>query len=363
MSAVKDISGDPGVWAETPDVYRARIVARRLAAMADVDSVVVHLADADAPNVVRATGPVHVLLGELFDLPEVVLAETRSRYLRRHRIRWPAGAPTPGVSVLYRVPRHGDLDVGAFNEHWELEHGPLALARHLGMWDYEQIAVVDAQQGDAPDGFAVVGFPCLADFKHRFFDGPEGEALIRADAATFTDGPRVTRQLTTEQVMKAHPLPDRPTPVGDHRQLELTADPSDVWELISDFGGLLEWYPDRLTDLELEGADGRTRTVTRQDGSQVTEAVRVHTPDERMLQVEVTHGLPDGISDYTYRYEVRAVPNGCRLDWDPRATVTPDSLVLLAGIVDEAWRDIRAGLASRFGLTPPSLVGGPPEGA
>ncbi|MGI9623669.1 MAG: EthD family reductase [Acidimicrobiales bacterium] len=357
MSSLIEVRGDHGVFAETPDVFKARVTARRLAEMADVRSVAVHLGDADAPNVVRATGPVHVLLDELFDLPEVVLSETRSRYLRRHRIRWRPGDPTPGVSVLYRVPRHPDLSIAAFNEHWEDGHGPLALDHHLGMWDYEQIAVVDSQSTDAPDGIAVVGFPCLADFKDRFFDGPEGAAVIRADAAAFTDGPRVRRQLTTEQVMKFPPVPSEAFHVGDHRQLELTADPADVWELIGDFGSPPDWGPGAPLGLETVAGDDRIRRLTRADGSQLTESLIMHNSDERMLQLEVTDGLPSGISGYTWRFEVRAVPNGCRVDWDLRATVKPEVLILMAGIADEAWRAIQAGLGARFEVTPPGMGG------
>lgn len=357
MGSLIEVRGEHGVFAETPDVFKARVTARRLAEMDDVQSVAVHLGDADAPNVVRATGPVHVLLDELFDLPEVVLAETRSRYLRRHRVRWRPGDPTPGVSVLYRVPRHPDLSIAAFNEHWEDRHGPLALAHHLGMWDYEQISVVDSQSPDGPDGVAVVGFPCLADFKDRFFDGPDGAAAIRADAADFTDGPRVRRQLTTEQVMKFPPLPTGAFHVGDHRQLELSADPADVWHLIGDFGSPPDWGPGGPLGLEAVAGDPRSRRLTRADGSQLTESLVMHDSDERMLQLAVTDGFPSGISGFTSRYEVRTVPNGCRVDWDVRATVTPDVVVLLAGIVDEAWRETTAGLGDRFEVTPPSMGG------
>lgn len=361
MNPAGTIAGTPGVFAETPSLFHALAAGRALAEIDEVEAVTVHLGSVGEVGALRASGPIDVVLEGVIDLPDVRIRETRSRYLRRHRIRWRPGDPSPGVSVLYRVNRNESLTSAEFHDHWENRHGPLALTHHLGMWDYEQLSVVDDPGPDAIDGVAVVQFPCLADYEQRFFDGPTGRDLIRADAAAFTAANGIHPQLTTEQVMKAPPVaPGTVIDVADHRQLELSADPDEVWAVLGDFGAILDWWPGGLTDVRLSGSDPLVRTLTRQDGSEVAEALVRHDDAERMFQLEVTAGFPSEIRRYTCRYEVRSVPNGCRLDWDPRAEVEAEGLVLLAGLVDAGWRQITRGLAERFTVTPPSM-GGLPE--
>jgi hypothetical protein len=63
------------------------------------------------------------------------------------------------------------------------------------MWDYTQCSVVATLSGTPYDGFALCGFASEEDLRERFFDGPEGQAAIRADVATFADMERSPRRV------------------------------------------------------------------------------------------------------------------------------------------------------------------------
>ena len=242
------------------------------------------------------------------------------------------------------------MGVDDFHRYWRDSHGPVALRHHLGMWDYDQLSVMG---GDlALDGIAVVGFPSASDARDRFFDTAEGAEVVRADAASFTDGATLGRRLTIEHVLKDEVDPASPDTAAqdwaDHRSLELRASPDEVWEVLGDFGALLDWWPGGLETITVDTGPPVRRTLGRPDGSTVTESLRQHRAEERMFQLAVDDGFPDAVGDYTCRYEIRPSDGGCRLDWSPRARVAVGAESVFAGIVDSGWSHIVDGLSARF---------------
>lgn len=352
MNHDEALTGIAGAIARLSQVGPARALARRLADDDRVRAVAMHT---DLENgdwaLVRATGDAGVIVDASRAVPHAEVSEIRSRRLRRHRARWGAGVPTPGVSMVFDVARNADLSVEDFHRHWRDVHGPKALAHHLGMWDYDQLSVVDG--GDiALDGIAVVAFPTPDDASRRFFDTHEGAEIIRADAAFFTDSATLGRRFTTEWIFKDDPDPAASDGLRqdwtDHRSLGFAASSDEVWAVLGDFGALLDWWPQGLAAVEVDSGPPTTRTLERTDGSTVTEQLLHHRPDERMFQLAITHGLPDAVGDYTCRYELRDTTDGCRLDWSPRASVTVGAEPLFGAIVDGGWAQVADGLSARF---------------
>jgi uncharacterized protein (TIGR02118 family) len=122
-----------------------------------------------------------------------------ARQVASHPRDRPAGEPTPGVVAAFGLFRHPRLTHAEADAHWRDVHAPLALRHHPGMWDYVQCSVVHTFAGPSYDGFALCGFASDADLRDRFFDGPEGRAVILDDIGKFADtkaSPR--RVLATE---------------------------------------------------------------------------------------------------------------------------------------------------------------------
>ena len=346
------LTGVTGAIARLRDAGEARRLAGRLAEDDRVHAVALHLDPADEGwALVRATGEASVVVDACRAVAGAEVSEIRSRRLRRHRVRWEAGDATPGVSMVFDVRRNADLSIDEFHRHWRDVHGPKALAHHLGMWDYDQLSLIGG--GDvALDGIAVVGFPTADDASTRFFDTDEGTEIIRADAAFFTDAGTLGRRLTTEWVVKD----DREAASNDgqwqdwtdHRSLDFAASAAEVWEVVGDFGALLDWWPGGLTSIRVEAGPPVIRVLEREDGSTVTESLIHHRADERMFQLAITAGLPEAVADYTCRYEIRATADGCRLDWSPRASVAVGAERVFGGIVDGGWAHVAEGLTARF---------------
>lgn len=310
------ITGAAGIIARSPDQDAVADLADRLADEASVVAVAWHRGPEHA--VLRASGDAAALVDAALTLPEPDVHEVRSRRLRRHRVTWPLGAATPGVGILFDVRRNVALDQLGFHTHWRDTHGPVALAHHLGMWDYEQVSIIDGD-GSALDGVAVVQFPDHADASERFFDSPEGAAVVGADAASFTDAATLSRQRTTEYVLVPPPLPDSGAhDWADHRSVALAPAVGDVWNTVSAAGF---------------GPLAGTAAAERQ-----------RRDDEHMLWVELRGGLPDGVVDATSRFEVRADADGTRLDWSVRALVAAGAEDAFGRFVDGLWAEIGVAL-------------------
>jgi len=316
------IAGDRGVVAVASDAEALRVAADDAVGAGLVTRAALHVANdpiGDGPGaVLRAVGDVAALLTSLAPAADLGLAATASRHLRRHRRIWPTGDPTPGVGTVFFCHSRHDLEPAEFHRRWTTSHGPLALRHHMGMWDYDQVSLLEVRGGpllEGVEGIAVVQWPTGADLAHRFFDGPEGAAAIRADAESFTDLESTARYLMTETVLVDV---DPPTAAGpcwltDHRSVHFDTSPDDVWGLV---GGI------------------------------VTENVRDQRHDERMLELEIIEGLPAAVVRYRCRYEVRTDGDGCRLDWQPTALVDLGGEAAFGALVDREWTSVRDGLAA-----------------
>ncbi len=353
-------NGAPGVVALCSTAGRAEAITASIAAFSP-DSLVVHAPHpdepaADAPWVVRATGVVADLLDAITDVADVAVHQVAARYLLRHRRRWGLGEPSPGISSMYLTRAKAGLSADDYHRWWEREHGPKAVRRHMGMWDYEQLSVTRTLRGEPIDGIAVVQWPRPEELAARFTDGPIGTDIIREDAGTFTDLERLTRFLMDERIVVDHPPPaGGPTAATDARHLEVRVPADVLWTRLADFGAILEWWPSGLATCTVasEIGIGATRVLTRTaaaPGEQIVERLIEFRPAERMLQLTIDEGLPSGIREYTCRYEVREIDAGrCRLDWYPKAVVDTEAMDTLIAMIDGGWAQVVSGLPT--GLT------------
>ena len=87
----------------------------------------------------------------------------------------------------------------------KLEHAPLALRHHPGMWEYRQLVVRATHTPGSPDfdGLAVLGFPTPEDLRDRLYDSPAGQKIIEEDIARFIDLARSEATFTGEYVLKS----------------------------------------------------------------------------------------------------------------------------------------------------------------
>ncbi len=120
-----------------------------------------------------------------------------------------AGEPSTGVTALFPMLRHPDLDHHQSDAHWRDIHAPLAQIHHPGMWDYTQLSVIHTFSGPELDGFALCSFASMQDLKERFFTDDEARSIIRADVATFASPNSPRRVVATETIYGVRP-PARP---------------------------------------------------------------------------------------------------------------------------------------------------------
>ena len=110
------------------------------------------------------------------------------------------GEVTPYVVQCSFVRRHPALTRDQFAAHWHDVHAPLVPHHHPGVARYVQNVVVEPLTSDTPevDGIAQLSFRTAHDFHERYYDSPEGRALVGADVARFIDRPRGWR-LTAQE--------------------------------------------------------------------------------------------------------------------------------------------------------------------
>ena len=103
---------------------------------------------------------------------------------------------------MFRAPA---LSHDAFDAHWRDRHAPLALRHHVGMWRYDQYAVMKTRTQGAPrfDGVAILYFKSVEDFVERLFDSEAGRDIIMADTARFLDLSRSEAALMSETVVRS----------------------------------------------------------------------------------------------------------------------------------------------------------------
>ncbi|MCP3911335.1 MAG: hypothetical protein GY713_10300 [Actinomycetia bacterium] len=145
----------------------------------------------------------HTLVRASTDDPDLLTpaAEVGAWVTFERVIRPRAAVPSPDEAVVAVFPmvRHPALTHRQADDHWRDTHAPLALEHHPGMSHYTQLSVVHTIDGFTYDGFALCGFETLHDAKTRFFAGPDGQEVIRADVAEFADTLRSPRRLLTRR--------------------------------------------------------------------------------------------------------------------------------------------------------------------
>jgi len=112
--------------------------------------------------------------------------------------------------------------------------------------------------------------------------------------------------------------------VESHRTAEFPVPASRIWELIADFGGIGEWWPEgMLTRVEVEGEGiGMVRHMHTVVGLVLSERLDGLDPSERRIDLSITGDLPGGISGYTaFGRVVEVAPDSCRLEWTGRYRV------------------------------------------
>lgn len=85
--------------------------------------------------------------------------------------------------------------------HWREVHAPLARRVHIGMSNYTQLSVVHTIAGPNYAGFALVEFENDADFRERFYSGPEGRQEVMDDIVKFADLKVSPRRLVARRIV------------------------------------------------------------------------------------------------------------------------------------------------------------------
>jgi hypothetical protein len=88
----------------------------------------------------------------------------------------------------------------------------------------------------------------------------------------------------------------------------------EVWEVISEFGGIAKWVPG-ITEVELAGRGvGSKRTVSYQDGTRSVERLESLNDASRSLSYSILESnLP--MQGYLGSLTVRDLPVGCEVEW------------------------------------------------
>lgn len=345
------MSGEPGRIAVCSSRGTAEALAQRLLAESGpgLSSLVVHLGHDTELGIVRATGSCPELLKRMRADADVALYAGLERRVLRHRRSWPVGSVSPGVVSVYLTTARPGLSAVDFQRYWERVHAPKALRHHIGFWDYTQVSIVGVERGSPYHGIAIAQFPSEADRSDRFTENELAARIIRDDAGTFADYERFETYAMDERVLVEEAIPaGGRLEMGDARQLSLDADVGEVWDLVGNFDDLLhERSPDiARCEMTSDGGVGAVRTLWHTDGREVIERLVHRRPEDRMLQIEVDDGLPDGVLRFRYRIETRPKGrDGTLLGMYPRATVRSEALDSFDAVVTDMWARITAGLS------------------
>ena len=346
------MSGEPGAVAVCSSGDRADALAERLLAAGGPgpSSLVVHRGVDTDLGVVRATGSRPELLERMRADADVALYAGLERRILRHRRSWPLGSVSPGAVSVYLTGARPGLSAEDFQRYWERAHAPKALRHHIGFWDYAQVSIVGVEKGSPYHGIAVAQFPHEQDRGDRFTVDELGARIIRDDTLRFADREHYESHAVDERILVEGPIPTgAPLRVGDARERSLGAEADEVWDLVGDFGEGIRW---RCRDIDRcettsDGGVGSARRLWHTDGREIVERLVHHRPEDRMAQIEMDEGLPDGVLSFRYRIESRPDGRGgTLLGMYPRATVRSDALGAFDAVVTDTWARITAGLAA-----------------
>ena len=93
---------------------------------------------------------------------------------------------------------------------------------------------------------------------------------------------------------------------------------SSVWELLTDWGGIIDWMPDGyIKSLRLEGEGrGAIRHLVTGQGVVITERLDQMDEDSGILYLSMIDPLPWDMLSYKARSELEHIdPEQCRLSW------------------------------------------------
>lgn len=123
------------------------------------------------------------------DLDAATSAADVALHLMFRRVIKPAASVASPERVIasFAMVRHPDFAHADSDAYWRDKHGPLALASHTAMCDYEQLSILTTLHGTPLDGVAMCAFPDRTTLSTDFFNDDEAKAAISADVATFAD--------------------------------------------------------------------------------------------------------------------------------------------------------------------------------
>lgn len=125
----------------------------------------------------------------------------------------------------------------------------------------------------------------------------------------------------------------------------IQAAPEAVWETIRDFGGI-HTYVEAITDVTTEGTGiGTVRTLTLQDGAQITERLDHRDDEARELRYSIVRS-PLPIENYVATAEVRKKgPEACEITWastfEPKGAPEADGVELIEGLYAMAFEGLK----------------------
>jgi hypothetical protein len=91
-----------------------------------------------------------------------------------------------------------------------------------------------------------------------------------------------------------------------------------VWDLLADWGGILDWMPDNyIQSLRLEGQGvGAVRHLVTGKGVRLSERLDTLNKESGILELSLVNELPWGFLSYRARGKLEAISeNQCRLTW------------------------------------------------
>ncbi len=119
-------------------------------------------------------------------------------------------------------------------------------------------------------------------------------------------------------------------------EITIPREPDDVWEVVSDFGGLGDWMPG-VESCRLEGDD----RVIALMGMEVREHLVRNDAAARVLEYSITDGVP--VESHRATITVAPDGDGAHVTWDVEAT--PDEMAgMMAGIYQQALEALRTHL-------------------
>lgn len=99
-----------------------------------------------------------------------------------------------------------------------------------------------------------------------------------------------------------------PTPQKVEKTITIKAEPSKVWNIVKDFGGIHKWHPAvKSTKLSKKGK-AVYRELTLQDGGIINEKLRTADDKRMRLKYEIVDGVAP-VADYYSKMTVKAGKN------------------------------------------------------